>query len=246
MFIIDELIIDDIIYTPYTSGGIEGGNEIDSDKSIFNLHASRIHLLSINNMKLQNRTKHLAGTDDQEETTTANDTAPLVGSIYGGKSNGMWPKTNRGQNLTGLVAADTTGVIGYCPTAPSVEHTDLWEPPAPSYFANCNRVGSIKLEPGEIKTSKLVTSYKGNLSRFFMEVAPVFDKTYNVAFRQGKYNIFAMEKLLGIKTDATVQPKVEVAWELNNKMLSFATVVKQSYTSQRFEKLSNLNFNDLV
>jgi len=240
-----QIIVDTLVYTPYTAAGISTGNEISADVSIYNLHASSIHLISINNFKVQNRTKHLAGTTDEEETTTANDTAPLVGMIYGGKSNGMWVKTNRGNNLTSLVAADSTGIIGYCPTTAGTLHSDLWEPPAPSYFANCHKVGSIKLEPGEIKTSKLVSKYRSNISRFLMELAPVFNASYNVAFRQGTYNILAMEKLLGIKSSAVVQPKVEVAYELNNKMMTFATLVKQSYTSQRFEKLDNINFSDV-
>lgn len=238
-----QIVFDSFIYTPYTSTGIIPGNEIDSDKSIYNLHASMLHLISINNLKLQNRTKHLAGTD-QEETTTANDTAPLIGVIYGGKSSGMWTKPVHQVTASRLIADEGTGVIGYCPSLPAEQHTDLWEPPAASYFANCSRVGGLKLEPGEIKTSKLTSNYRASFSKFFQQLAPVFSQDYNVAYKQGVYNIFAMEKLLGIKTSALVQPKVELAYELNNKMLTFGTVKKQGVTAQRFEKLDNIIFQD--
>lgn len=205
--------------------------------TLMDLHSATIHCVGKSQLKIQNRTKHLATTADDAELTTAVDAVPLIGKSYMGNSAGMWPKAFHDAAVN-LVADWGNALIG----AAAGTNELLQEPPAPSSFCNVKKQGSLKLEPGEIKTSYLNDSIHMNFSKLLRKLAPVFGKVYNVAFGIGSYRIMALEKLIGIKSSATVQPEVEIGYEINSSVMALCKPKDKVVLRQNFLKFDNVDY----
>lgn len=211
---------------------------LETETVKMDLHTSKLHLKFTSQLKVQNRTKHLAAAADETEITTNVEAMPLMGKTYFGKSNGMWTKDYNATAIN-LVADKGTGLIG----AWGAVNTLLQEPPKPSMFHNVQKCGGFKLEPGEIKTSYLSDQIHQSVSTFLQTIAPVAAEVYNVAYRYGHYRTMAFEKVIGLKSTVPLtQPKVECGWEINGTISSYATGSYKTAVAQKFTKLENLDF----
>jgi len=232
------IVFDSLRFVPETDG--VGSVPISSLSA--NLVFSQMHLDIgvVSDLKIQNATKHEVGESLDAELTTVVDAVPLIGKIYSGKGQGVWEKSNNtlAQHDRTFLADPTVGAMIFGATSV----VGWQEPVNENILKNVSKVNGVKFEPGEIHTSRLVDSYKGNLQTYFIMLAPQLSTTALTTRRLGKFSFVGLEKLIGLKAAvASTYTPVRVIYELNQTWNAFVSEKFQLQTLQMYSKNNNVS-----
>lgn len=161
---------------------------------ILELQNMKIKVYGKSTLKLQNRTINSAGADESVDV----DNMPLYGKGY-------WFKGNTAEEAQAsseasdpyiLCSNGANGIIGSW----SASGTDSLpqEPPPAVYFRNVKYTGKVKIDPGEVKTSVLTSTFFGYINQL-LHLLSVPDGEQRC--KLGVTRLFAVEKM--INSDAT-------------------------------------------
>lgn len=177
-------------------------DSVGVDASV-SLLGSKIAYRVKSTMKIQNRSAGADGTEADEV-----DNVPIYGKSYDAKGNGViYANPLQSARLTGN---DITGYIAYSGTA------NLNEPPPANAFDRPTRSNKAKLDPGQLKTSKLSENSKMDATKFLCEVYPLLRRPSHVKTYLGKSRIFAFEKMLETEIGVAIA-NMKIAYEINNR-----------------------------
>lgn len=200
------------------------------------LREVHINLYSSSHLKVQNRTKgDLAGegVDDADRV----DNQPLSGKIYSFKhgeprlrtqffysldaNNSFNLATNPERYVVGLNSVSDSGINLI--KSSDVKFDQFREPPNPRFFSNCNKVSSIKLNPGDIKDCYITWKTSGKLMNVMKRLRVGARSSGQNAQLIGKCQTLVMEELL--RTDSG--NPIVMQYERQNKVGCFIGVKKE-------------------
>lgn len=183
-------------------------------RAIFNmidLTNCSVYISAKSALKMQNRTVEEAGDDESDVNNV-----PLYGrSIEGNGAGPIWKNQKKISSVSFL--GDVKGIINVN------ESTDMQEPPNPEEFHRVQKVGKVKIEPGEIRTSvishaatKMFNTWYRELNQYQMlsESSPETGQL-NPDLRIGKYRLFHIEKMLAAGT-----AYIKTAFEIQQNFVS--------------------------
>lgn len=206
----------------------------------FNILNTYVKVAVKSSLKMQNRTL-AAGTGDVQQETDQVDVVPVIGKSYYGRGNTWKFKTSRDTGSGFDIVGD--GYHGTIVGSDSV--LGRAEPPQPSECKNVKRCGSVKMEPGEIKTSVLSSKFSMSFNNMMRATNPVsfiipgsststtLGYTPFVLRPQGVFRVFAVEKMIddGQNNSVTIQfeNNLELStyvWEKRESMGTVKTFAK--------------------
>lgn len=199
-----------------------GGTETITVKDI-DLSRAMIHYYSKSTLKIQNRSVSSADNNEADDV----DNVPLFGKSYEGKGTGAIYRRQEDSTLP-FCCQDDTGIISPHPISVIAGQYSLNEPPNPKMFQYVSRNGSAHLEPGQIKTSALVTKKSSTLTMLLQKLnsfrvvgSSVFflDRSYKP---HGQFRFFALEKMIQAVATTEVN-KIRLAYECNLKLGAYCT-----------------------
>lgn len=206
------------------------------------MHRAKLNIMSKSSLKIQNVT----GNNSESTSTDDLERSPIYGKTYMGSGSGMVHKaidTNTAPAVItsyAMCTSNTTGVVIASPTE------NWWlEPPPQSNLAYVSRSGKAHLDPGQLKTSVLVSLKKMDLNSWFKMYYPPYellagaDQAEVARFRYGKYAIYGLERMICYNTLTNSLPKVR--YEHNSQIGIYVNDGIQSTTNQRFEGFTNIN-----
>lgn len=201
--------------------------------SSINAKEEKLELEISSTMKVQNRTKSVSGSNEDD----AVDNIPLQGYVY--EFNGGVPLPtedfdmglNRiGRNGVKLVRGAefaTTNVVNY-------RDINLRNPPPPKLFKNCKKATKVILQPGEIKSSKVSFQLKGTLHEmvgYKLLARQSFNPNW-VKFCPGKSQMFSLEEII----DTPTTNLIDVQYEIERKTGCQLKTVKRTILTHSFAK----------
>jgi hypothetical protein len=191
-----------------------------------------IHIIAKSHMKIQNRTVTVAADIEADDV----DNVPIAGRIYEGKGTGMITivkKSNAPAAQPLFFANITTGVIAITPASgPPLEM------PEPDYFDKIDKVGNIKIEPGEIKHSYLNWTKSMKFNSYRKAVQPFQPDASNATNKRlGTFRLFAIEKMIQYTTNANISSVYMIDYDLAVKV----THKRQYFTSKFFSSVRDNN-----
>lgn len=171
-------------------------------------------------MKMQNRTRTESNSLEEDDV----DNVPLYGKSYEGSGNyalytttGPW-LTNAGRAESKIIAESTLqecvmlDVFG--PSTSVSNGFNLAEPPSLRQMQHCQKIGKIKFEPGEIKTSVIYYKAKKNLNRTIRNLLGPTNEQY---LGIGKYRFFILEKMIS-SNEPSVNNRPTIGYEVDTKI----------------------------
>lgn len=181
-----------------------------------NLFNAKIEINFTSTVRLQNRTKANAGTEDAGTTNALDiENNPLHGKKYFARRVGIFPahattSTNHVDVDSGIIAHD--GSV-----------SDFEQPPSSYMYQGCSKAVSVSLKPGEIKTDFVKDRFYGNLNYFLSKIffsahmadsatAPVRKMSFGTF---GKTSWFALEMMCNTRTN---EPEISVGWEVDYRV----------------------------
>lgn len=186
-----------------------------------NLKLFKLKIFVKSAMKIQNRTLAVAGTGEDPADSGAVDAVPLYGKSYSGKGTALFSMTPYNPNTgaaSDLITDQTYGVV-----VGSESLSGRSEPLQPSEFRNAKSSGKIHLDPGEIKTSVLTSSYTlffNTLLKDCLSVLTATNTLTNLQYRnRGKFRVFALEKMINVTGDNAISVAFEVNQEISCKAI---------------------------
>jgi len=146
-------------------------------------------------LKIQNSSRAQAiGADTEADDVNR---TPLYGKTYEGNGDApIYRPLNTASQVQALLGCDVANGVGYNVSALN----GIAEPPQGSDFINVKRVGKIKLEPGEIKTSVLTHTIKSRFNVLWKKLnvtSPAAGDRKQHRYI-GKYRWFFLEKMLKV------------------------------------------------
>lgn len=175
-------------------------------------------------LKIQNRSIGEAG----DEESTEVDNCPLTGKCYSGYGNGT-QYVNHNSALTPFIAHKTYGVL-----AKFSENESTDEPPIPQHFSNVRGSSKVKLDPGEIKTTTLVS--KGVYPFYRLGYSLFGDVSSGVVQYKktnlGKFEFFGLERMITV----TGMPVLNCAYEQNLEISAYLIGGYPPATARIFEQ----------
>lgn len=193
--------------------------------------------------KIQNRSLSL--TTDTDQNADQIDAVPLIGRTYEAKGTSLIPrKAFRAATTEPLTLAGDANYGYVDPLGNNVNPIDLafQDPPEPSAFINCRKVGGAKINPGQINVSVMKDYFTMTFNYLHYTcqalVAPptLPNPVYGPRERPvGKVRVFFLEKLLNAPVASN--GLVNVAWEHNYDMA--VTCLYSPYPSlmKQFDKI---------
>lgn len=204
-------------------------------QTVIRLEGTYVQLYMKFDLKMQNRTVTVTTDDSVEEVNNA----PIYGKAYFGP--GVGTRLKGTDSTVPITANVNTGVIVQ---GGATFGNSLSEPLDYQYFANVSRIGKIKMDGGQLKTSQLiknVTFQFGNLMNIINtqqndggSVINSGDKSY-VPGKLAGYRFFAVEKMLDANP-AGALTNVQVAFEHNCRMSARIKIYPQNSTGISFVK----------
>lgn len=198
--------------------------------AFIDLTATKIHQHCVSTLKIQNRTTNV---DDDDIDVV--DNLPLHGKVYEGNGNAAIHKGTRITPYTPFTASESNGYIKASTSATMPNH--LREPPPKNAFQGVKKHGNVSLEPGDIKESKLTSTWKQGFNVWFAELQRIGTGWLNNTYRlssKGQFRFFGLEKKIGGAADADIS----IQCELDNKWGCYITHYKHQVTQPTYEKLA--------
>jgi len=203
----------------YSSKILDINYNTTDDRVILVLVDASVSILTKSALKMQNRSVAVAADNEADDVNNV----PLIGKIYGGSGNALIFRSTWENPV--IVGNDTTGQM--VRAAGTVDQ--LKEPPQGYSFHNCNTVGKVRLQPGDIKTS--VLTYK---KTFKLDTAfGIFSLNYcyasdtNAVAKIGSFRVFGLEQVIAKTID---ESGVNVKWEIDFHQWIDVKTVGSNYT----------------
>lgn len=202
-------------FIPWRIGLIGTDNAYTIATLDFSSH--NVVFMSRSSMQLQNRT--IATTDLTVDEDVSNNVArnPLKGVSYESNGNGLrW----RDQlSLDPLTEGFTySSVITFNDTVPYPSQM-LTDFPRRDVFYNCKGTRGLKIEPGEIKKSFLMSKKRMSLVRYFRVISPWLRRGAttgaNPFIPLGQSRVFALDRMLD---SGSAEPNLVVGFECDSKV----------------------------
>lgn len=181
-----------------------------------------IHFYSESILKLQNRTLATTdGTDTHAESALHITNNPLVGKSYENSGNGFKPKYSgelsgtphpfSGRPADGLINVDFT-------TWSTEGRAKFMHPVHPNSFEKHPKCVNVRMDPGKIRQSHIVTKKKMRVTDFLRAMFRLMTERTATAGHHynnvGYSRMFLLEKEMD--TDHVNEPQINVGYELNN------------------------------
>lgn len=155
----------------------------------------RVHFAVESVMKIQNRTA--TGTNIEADDV---DNIPLIGKVFEASGNGLRTVTKYPSATDGLIIDKTKGYI--CFDDAPLSGFPFREPPLDSTFVQSVKSSGVKLGPGAIKSSKLITKSSILLQDLLQQTGFLLNKGAVDAYvKRGKVRVYSLEKLMNVTTD---------------------------------------------
>jgi len=161
------------------------------------LSSCTVEFLCLSHLKIQNRTINSTGNDQADDI----DNVPIYGRSFDVNNTGTQFRDYNQPASAGkpiLVTDPEFGSINYAPQPAATGTTFYNEVPLPQQIVGCKSHGKAHLDPGQIKTSKLVTTKTSGLNKIIS-----LYKTYNQItntnvdmFWMGQSRFFGFEKMI--------------------------------------------------
>jgi len=202
--------------------------------------STKCHFESVSYLKIQNRTKNQDGSKDSDDI----DNVPIYGRHFMMNGNGS---TFRDYNTPAANSAPQLrtdsffGVLNYNLTTDIDNGSTMWlEVPMKNQITGVKSYGPAHLDPGQVKTSKLV--FKKTIS--FPKLMAMIRTKATSAFTGGSVNaapfyfgntrIFAFEKMIkAVATDATNQ--MALAYEVNTDIGCYVQTYQNYQTAKQIQ-----------
>lgn len=220
----------------FVAAGIDSTNvvfesmEINSTTRVIQipLRNADIEFYFKGSLKIQNRTTETVEDDEADDVNNV----PLYGKTYSGPGTGMMIAGGSGTSAstTNLIANIDSGLI-------SLDGDQSWsrEPPLPFTLVRAHRMGKVRIEPGKIKTSTLLSKGRMNLTKYYRMVWSTSNTVYPQTFF-GKYEIMSLEKIMeAAPSDAGIVP-MDIAFEINRRF-GAALIVKRTNNTLEIAKV---------
>ncbi|MEM2619588.1 MAG: hypothetical protein QW356_08975 [Candidatus Hadarchaeales archaeon] len=206
------------LYLTHPAGGkVDMSIPLIGCKMQFNLKSS---------LKIQNQT----GPDDIEVKTAE----PVYGRSYEGRGTGT-ASYRDGVATNFFVCSSDTGTFKN--VDPQIA-SGLQEGPPPGYFKQVKKVSKLHLDPGQIKTSNLLSRHSIYLNQIVNLIAKMEDgyDSY-ILTRFGRFRMFHLEHLL---KEAADDPNIQIVWEHQVRTgatcrLKWTTVTDELKMDTKFE-----------
>jgi len=201
----------------------ESTGERHARYTCINLENVTVYVKAKSALKMQNRTVEEAGDDESDVNNV-----PLYGRAIEGNGSGPRWKNQKKEASVSFIS-NNQGIINV------VEKTNLQEPPNPEEFFRVKKVGKVKIEPGEIRTSVLshtVTKsfnswYRGlNAVQMISASSPETEQLYP-DYPIGKYRLFHIEKMLAAGT-----AYIKTAFEIQQNFVGYCKIKYPQTTIQ--------------
>lgn len=231
---------------PWTDRVDDRGFQLDT-ASYLTTTGSTVSTISLKKMKvkffvkcsfkIQNRSKAAATGDAQDEIDVV-DNVPVYGKSYHGKGNALLGKLKSfSPNNTINILADTSfGVMLGSESIPGRA-----EPPQANEFFNVRKQGKVHLDPSEIKTNVLTSSFDFYVTTLVRECSrpgaipsPTTGGEKRDLSQIGKFSIFALEKMI----DVGAAEPISIAFEHNADLYSTSYMVKSPLCVRQFEHVN--------
>lgn len=168
-------------------------------------------------MKFQNRTNATTAVDSLDDSAVNIDRNPLVGRSYDAIGNGFKPKVGRptggSHKFTGDNANGVITVVLPADTQPLVADNLYLKPPPPDTFVGCRKFATVRLSPGQIRTSVLTYRKKMSATSFLRMITDIVKWSADVQApycHLGKSRLFFFEKVLNTGVS---EPAIEVGYQ---------------------------------
>lgn len=186
----------------------------------FSLIGSTFNFQISSNLKVQNATRSVSGQESDQV-----DNVPIYGHSYSGKGTGTDSFRSK-QTEAGWVANSSNGQILVIGT----QGRGTAEMPSMKYFPNVSKGGRCKLDPGEIKTSRLTSNlrFKINDLTAVLNVGQLTGFTYYV--NRGKFAFYGFEHMI---KSSTTTPNLFILAEHNWRCCATMSVKWTNVTDQR-------------
>lgn len=188
----------------YSSKILDINYNTTGDRVILVLVDASVSILTKSSLKMQNRSVAVAADNEADDVNNV----PLSGKIYGGTGNALVFRST--WENPALVGNDTTGQM-----VRGAGATDqLKEPPQGYSFHNCNTVGKVRLQPGDIKTSVLTyrKTFKLDTAFGIFSLNYVYNSDTNAVAKIGSFRVFGLEQVIAKTID---ESGVNVKWEID-------------------------------
>jgi len=197
----EEVVLKNIRFVPTTNAV---GTAVDKPLVRLDLEGAYIDLYMKTSYKMQNRTINSAEDDDIEDV----DNVPLYGKIYSGGGNGTVQPSGINVNVTlPLIGNPSTGLI-----SGSAGDPGLNEPISAVYFKQVKNQSSVKINPGQLKTTVISDKQSFHVNRLRTLIIQAYQGAV-IRNTLGKYSFFILERM--IQTEA-VPLSISVGVEANH------------------------------
>lgn len=203
-------------------------------RTLINIQDAKVHLYLKSDMKIQNRTVSVAADNEADDVNNV----PLVGKTFDGSGTGALLNISAS---SGAAAADLrllgqyqTGLIANMGSVLSTGG----EPLQKKNFKYVKYEGSLKLAPGEIKTSTLVHEQGHSLDLILKDLIQ-FDANAVITMnrnRFGKFRFFQFDRMIDIG-GLDNPSNITVAWEINLYGSAFIKLGRSSSVLPKYQRI---------
>lgn len=194
------------------------------------LQLQRVHLdfEFISQLKIQNVTEAATGTGPNDDLVTNVEANPLIGKHYFRTSwkNGFDLHWRPGSKLTwdGFFANQSTGIIASTATDANASsgYNQTFDKPPPYFAFNSTKGDTVKVAPGEIKTSFIKFKTHIMWQNMYDKIYKAFNGTTAIVPMEfGSCKLVGLEKLLDsrLESDSNVTIQYEVMQQLKSTMV---------------------------
>lgn len=172
-------------------------------------------------LKVQNRSVTVAADNEADDVNNV----PLFGRTYSGSGTGLLINAGNVSPVasTMLLADKGTGLITLTNSSWAREPVQPWNMVKPG------KAGKVHFDPGEIKTSTIVSRGKMNLSKFYNMIWKSLNTTYPQTYF-GKYQVMALEKVLDPAVNQAAKLAMTISYELQQRFGAYITPKKNNHT----------------
>lgn len=184
-------------------------------------------------MKLQNISLSGDGEDKADDITNN----PLEGRMYESSCNGFYPRWKQFEPVGTMPYVEFTtdpdiGVMNL--NSVLSPNQNIQEPPLAYHFKKCKFSTKVKIEPGEIKESKIISrnqlSFQGMMAVFFYWIRKVSLPPNQELVNFGKTKMYILEKALHNRVETT---PVSVDWQIDTTLKAYYTYSPQIKTVEK-------------
>jgi len=196
-----------------------------------NLNECMVHVKAVSEMKIQNRSLSATGSANIDQVNNN----PIHGYRY--VCNGMPRSRDKLLNILGSING-FKGVITKRAAELDPSGTNYVEPPLPKTFVNIDKSSKVKLDPGDLKKSKLWYEKSMGFNTFLRKLQYLADAASDQIVKNlGQCEVFALEDQININSTENIQ----IAYEVNRKIGTYVTFKAHRFSTMGFVATTQSN-----